>query len=199
MAKRKRYIKNFAELARAALPEEAQGKPLEIWFQDEARVGQQGTLTRVWARKGTRPRAPKDCRYAWAYIFGAVCPARRIGAALVMPYANTEAMNAHLAEISGQVSPGAHALLVLDGAGWHSSTGLIIPPNISLLPLPPYSPELNPVENLWQFLRQNSLANRVFDSYEAIVDVCCDAWNTLLAMPERVASITSRDWAQVSG
>lgn len=72
MAKRKRYIKNFAELARAALPNEAQGKPLEIWFQDEARVGQQGTLTRVWARKGTRPRAPKDCRYAWAYIFGAV-------------------------------------------------------------------------------------------------------------------------------
>ena len=80
MAKHKRYIKNFAELARAALPDEAQGKPLEIWFQDEARVGQQGTLTRVWARKGTRPRAPKDCRYAWAYIFGAVCPARRIGA-----------------------------------------------------------------------------------------------------------------------
>ena len=98
-----------------------------------------------------------------------------------------------------QVSPGAHALLVLDGAGWHSSTDLIIPPNISLLPLPPYSPELNPVENLWQFLRQNTLANRVFDSYDAIVDVCCDAWNTLLAMPERVASITSRDWAQVSG
>lgn len=181
------------------MPDEARGKPLEIWFQDEARVGQQGTLTRVWARKGTRPRAPKDCRYAWAYIFGAVCPARRIGAALVMPYANTEAMNAHLAEISGHVSPGAHALLVLDGAGWHSSTDLIIPPNISLLPLPPYSPELNPVENLWQFLRQNTLANRVFDSYEAIVDVCCDAWNTLLAIPERVASITSRDWAQVSG
>ena len=78
--------------------------------------------------------------------------------------------------------------------GTHSS-----PPNISLLPLPPYSPELNPVENLWQFLRQNTLANRVFDSYEGIVNVCCDAWNTLLAMPERVASITSRDWAQVSG
>ncbi|MCZ0964202.1 transposase, partial [Paracoccus benzoatiresistens] len=96
-------------------------------------------------------------------------------------------------------APGAHALLVLDGAGWHSSTDLIIPPNISLLPLPPYSPELNPVENLWQFLRQNSLANRVFDSYEAIVDVCCNAWNTLIAMPESVASITSRNWAQVSG
>ena len=203
--------KNFADLARARLPDEALGKPPEIWFQDEARVGQQGTLTRLWARKGTRPRAPKDCRYAWAFarslepvafagsLFGAVCPARATGAARVMPYANTAAMNAHLAEISAHVSPGAHALLVLDGAGWHSSTDLVVPPNISLLPLPPYSPELNPVENLWQFLRQSNLANRVFESYDAIVRVCCDAWKALLAMPERVASITSRDWAQVNG
>ena len=84
-------MKNFAELARAALPEAAKDKPLEVWFQDEARVGQQGTLARLWARKGSRPPAPKDCRYAWAYIFGAVCPARATGAALVMPYANTYA------------------------------------------------------------------------------------------------------------
>lgn len=181
------------------MPDAAQGKPLEIWFQDEARVGQQGTLTRLWARKGTRPRAPKDCRYAWAYIFGAVCPARATGAALVMPCVNTGAMNAHLAEISQHVSPGAHALLILDGAGWHNSGGLVVPPNITLMPLPPYSPELNPVENLWQYLRQNHLANRAFDSYDAIVDVCCDAWNSLIAMPKRLASITSRDWAQVGG
>ena len=183
---------------RAALPEAARGQPLEIWFQDEARVGQQGTLTRLWARRGTRPRAPKDCRYAWAYLFGAICPARATGAALVMPYANTEAMCRHRAEIAKAVSPGAHALLVLDGAGWHSTKELVLPPNITLLPLPPYSPELNPVENIWQFLRQNRLANRLFDSYEAIVDACCEAWNALLANPERIASITSRDWAQVS-
>jgi transposase len=182
---------------RAALPEAARGQPLEIWFQDEARVGQQGTLTRLWARRGTRPRAPKDCRYAWAYLFGAICPARATGAALVMPYANTEAMNLHLAEIAKAVSPGAHALLVLDGAGWHSTKELTVPPNITLLPLPPYSPELNPVENIWQFLRQNHLANRLFDSYEAIVDACCEAWNALLASPERITSITSRDWTQV--
>ena len=73
-----------------------------------------------------------------------------------------------------------------------------MPPNITLLPLPPYSPELNPVENIWQFLRQNRLANRLFDNYEAIVDACCEAWNALLASPERITSITSRDWAQVS-
>lgn len=81
-----------------------------------------------------------------------------------MPYANTEAMNAHLAEIGRTVSPGAHALLVLDGAGWHSANALVIPPNITLLTLPPYSPELNPVENIWNFLRQNRLANRVLDT-----------------------------------
>lgn len=107
-------------------------------------------------------------------------------------------MSRHLAEIAKAVSPGAHALLVLDGAGWHSTKELVLPPNITLLPLPPYSPELNPVENIWQFLRQNRLANRLFDSYEAIVDACCEAWNALLANPERIASITSRDWAQVS-
>jgi transposase len=162
-------------------------------------VGQQGTLTRLWARKGTRPRAPKDCPYAWACLFGAVCPARATAAALVMPHANTEAMNAHLAEISRHVAPGAHALLVLDGAGRHSSKDLIIPDNITCMPLPPYSPELNPVGNLWQYLRQNHLANRVFDSYDAIVDVCCTAWNSLTAIPQRLASITRRDRAQVIG
>ncbi len=169
----------------------------------DARVGQQGTLTRSSihvrrARKGTRASAPKDCRYAWACIFGAICPARATGAALVMPYANTDAMSAHLAEIGRHVSPGAHAILVLDDAGWHSSRDLAVPANITLLTLPPYSPELNPVENIWQFLRQNRLANRVFDSYETIVAACCDAWNALIATPERVASITSRNWAQVS-
>ncbi len=162
------------------------------------RVGQQGTLARLWARRGTRPRAPKDGRYAWAYIFGAVCPPRATGAALVMPYANTEAMGAHLAEISQRVIVGARAILIVDGAGWHSSKNLVVPANITLLTLPPYSPELNPVENIWQFLRQNHLANRVFDSYDAIVDACCAAWNGLLADPERIVSITSRGWAKVS-
>ncbi len=130
-------------------------------------------------------------------MFGAVCPARGVGAALVLPFVNTEAMNLHLAEISTQVTPGAHAVLTLDGAGWHQTGGkLKLPNNISLLPLPPYSPELNPVENIWQFLRQNYLANRVFDTYTAIVDACCDAWNKLIAAPETIQSIATRNWAE---
>jgi hypothetical protein len=176
--------KNFAGLVAASISQHAQGKPIEIWWRDEARIGQQGTLTRVWAERGSRPRAPRDQRYDWAYLFGAVCPARDIGAALVLSYADSEAMNLHLAEISRHVTPGNHAVIVLDGAGWHQTGGrLNVPDNISLLHLPPYSPELNPAENIWQFLRQNQLSNRVFDSYDAILDACCQAWNMLAATP----------------
>lgn len=179
------------------LPAHARGKPLELWWQDEARVGQQGSLTYVWAERGSRPRAPRDQRYEWAYLFGAVCPARGVGAALVLPQADAEAMNLHLAEISRCIAPGAHAVVTLDGAGWHQTGGrLRVPDNISLLHLPPYSPELNPVENVWQFLRQNHLANRVFDTYDLIVEACCQAWNALTAAPETIRSIASREWAQ---
>ena len=190
--------KNFADLVKAVIPEHASEKPIELWWQDEARVGQQGTLTRVWAERGSRPAAPRDQRREWAYIFGAVCPRRDIGAALVLPYANAEAMNLHLEEIGSQVTPGSHAVLLLDGAGWHQTGGkLRVPKNISLLHPPPYSPELNPVENIWQFLRQNHLGNRVFESYAAIVDACCAAWNALVAEPGRITSITTRHWASV--
>jgi hypothetical protein len=96
----------------AAVPAEALGRPVEIWFTDEARVGQQGTLTRIWAKRGSRPRALRDRRFEWAYLFGAICPERRIGAAIVMPEVNVEAMNEHLAEISRHISVGAIALLV---------------------------------------------------------------------------------------
>jgi hypothetical protein len=193
----RRRIKNFAELVAAAVPESARGKPLELWWQDEARVGQQGSLTYVWAEKGSRPTAPRDRRYAWAYVFGAVCPARGAGAALVLPVANTAAMNLHLQEISTQVAPGAPAVVLGDQAGWHHAGGALkLPDNVSLLHLPSYSPELNPVENIWQFLRQNYLSNRVFDSYGAIVDACCDAWNALIAMPARITSIATRPWAE---
>jgi hypothetical protein len=181
-----------------ALPAAAHGKTIEIWFQDEARVGQKGTLTRLWAKRGTRPRALRDTRYEWAYLFGAVCPERSVGAALVLPCANAAAMNEHLREISRCVAPGAHAVVVTDGAGYHEKACHDIPDNITLLTLPAYAPELNPVENVWAYLRQNKLAHRLYDNYEAIVDACCIAWNDLIAMPDRIASITQRDWVNAS-
>ncbi len=114
----------------------------------------------------------------------------------MLPLANAEAMNLHLQAISRQVAPDAHAVLVIDGAGYHQRTALEVPDNITILTLPPYSPELNPVENIWQYLRQNFLAIRVFDDYDAIVDACCSAWNKLIAAPNILASITQRDWAK---
>ena len=110
--------------------------------------------------KAQGPRQPKDQRYQSLYIFGSICPARGTGAALAMPWANTHAMQAHPREISRQVAPGAHAALLLDCAGWHITGELKIPKNITLLFLPSKAPELNPVENIWQFLRQTYLSNR---------------------------------------
>jgi transposase len=115
-----------------------------------------------------------------------------------LPFVNTAAMNAHLAEISRSVAPGAHAVLILDGAGWHGSAALVVPDNLSLLKLPPYSPELNPVENVWQYLRANWLAISVFESYHDIVDACCKAWNRFANDPKTVTSITERHWAKVT-
>lgn len=140
----------------------------------------------------------RDTRYTWAYLFGAVCPARAVAAGLVLPRANTAAMNLHLAEIARSVAPGAHAILVLDGAGWHAAKDLEVPGNVTLLPLPPYAPELNPVENVWAYLRANKLAITVFDTYEDIVTACCNAWNFFANDPHAISSITSRPWAAVS-
>jgi transposase len=179
----------------AEIAQSVGGQPIEVWFSDEARVGQKNTLTRRWARRGTRPSAPKDQRTASAYIFGAICPARGVGAGLVMPRCTTEAMALHLEEIAKVVAPGAHAVLLLDQAGWHTTRKLAVPENITLLPLPARSPELNPVENLWQFIRDNWLGNRIFASYEAILDHCCDAWNRIIDQPWRIVSIGLRPWA----
>lgn len=107
-------------------------------------------------------------------------------------------MNAHLAEIAPAVAPGAHPILILDGAGWHTSKDLMGPTNMALLTLPPYAPELNPIENVWQYLRANKLAITVFDSYDDIVDKCCTAWNFFAEDTAAVASITSRQWAHVN-
>ena len=173
----------------------APARGIEIWFQDEARVGQKGMLSRVWARRGSRPRVVRDHRYGYCYLFGAACGALGKAVGLVSERANTAAMNAHLAAISEAVGVGACAVVVLDGAGWHRSKGLAVPDNIVLLPLPPWSPELNPMETVIQFLRGNRWSNRVFDSVAAVKAACRDAWEWLRSSPDRIASLMRRDWA----
>lgn len=134
----------------------------------------------------------------WAYIFGAICPKKGKGAGLVLPYCDTEAMQEHLAEISSAVDPGAHAVLILDQAGWHVTPKLKVPDNITLMFLPPRSPELNTVENVWQFMRDNWLSNRIFKDYHDIVEHCCAAWNKLIDQPWKIMSIGLREWAHRS-
>ena len=114
-----------------------------------------------------------------------------------MPTVNIDAMNKHLAEVSTCISSGAIALMIIDGAGWHRSLKLIVPNNIALLILPPYAPELNSVENIWEYLRGNAFSHQVWETYEAILDACCNAWNALMQTPDVIGSIGSHDWAKV--
>lgn len=141
----------------------------------------------------------RDNRHDTAYIFGAICPARGVGAAVITPTVNTECMNLHLAEIGTQVSPGSVAAIICDGAGWHQTGGeLVLPDNIVLLSLPPYAPELNAMENVWDYLRANKLSAGIWDSYDEILQACADAWNWFVKDPDRIRSIGSRDWATVN-
>ena len=172
-------------------------RKIEIWFQDEARIGQKNGLVRQWARRGTRPTQPADQRYESAYLFGAICPARGKGAALALPFADTQAMQLHIDEIARHVARDAHAVLLMDRAGWHTTAHLRWPKNITPILLPSRAPELNPVENVWQFLRQNWLSNSVFETYDDIVEAACDAWPKLIAKPEAITSIGTGEWPAI--
>jgi hypothetical protein len=167
---------------------------VELWFEDEARIGQKGRVTQVWYQKGQRPRGVRAQRFASAHLFGAVCPARDAGVALVLPEANTVAMNLMLAELATAVPTGTHAVLVLDRAGWHLAGELAVPANLTLVHLPPKSPELNPLEKVWQYVRDRWLSHRVLPDYAAILDAACHAWNALTAEPGRLRSLTSFPW-----
>jgi len=122
---------------------------LEVWFLDEARVGQTGRLCRRWYQKGMRPRGLRDLRHQAVYLFGAVCPERDAGVALVLPAVSAAAMQAMLDELGQAVSPEAHAVVLMDRASWHIAKDLAAPANLTPLFLPPYSPELNAIEQVW--------------------------------------------------
>ena len=151
---------------------------------------------RRWFQRGMRPRMVRDQRYRSAYIFGAVCPARDTGAALVLTHVSVAAMNLLLAEVAAQLPTGTHAAMLIDNAGWHTAHDIRVPPNISLVHLPPYSPELNAIERVWQYLRDRYLSGRLFSGTRAIVDACCAAWNNLIAENGRIQSLTDFDWAR---
>ena len=163
------------------------GGKVRVSFMDEARFGQQGTVTDVWAKRGSRPRAVRQTRYEWCYLYAAVEPASGESVALLAPNVDAGTFNVFLRMLSKELKPGEHAVLILDGAGWHKSKKLVVPDNVTCLLLPPYSPELNPVENLWHYLRSHYLSNRTYAGYDDLLDAGGDAWRKLT--PELIKSV----------
>jgi hypothetical protein len=163
-------------------------------LSDEARVGQKGRLCHRWWLKGQRPPGLCAHRFDWTYIFAAAQPATGDAFALVLPEVSTEAMDLFLAEFSKTLASDEHALMVVDGAGWHTRKTLTIPDNITLVRLPPYAPELNPVERIWLFLRERFLSLCVWPGQPAIVQACCEAWNALVAETGRIKSLCFQPW-----
>jgi len=161
---------------------------------DEARVGQQGTLTRVWARTGSRPAAVRQTEYEWVYLWAAVEPATGRSVGMITPGVDTALMGTFLAGLSGTLAPGEHAVLALDNAGWHTAKCLAVPENVSLLFLPPYSPELDPVERLWQWLRAHRLSNRAFADYDDLLRGAAAAWDSL--HEATIRSVCACSWAE---
>lgn len=158
--------------------------------KDEARIGQKGRLCHRWWTRGKRPPGLFDQRVEWTYIYGAVAPANGQSFALVLPYADKQIMNLYLAEFAKTIPDHVHVVMVLDGAGWHGKAALNVPDNITLVPLPAYSPELNPVERLWLYLKETHLSLCVFPDRAAIIDACCHAWNRTTENPERIISLS---------
>ena len=129
----------------------------------------------MWAKRGSRPRAVRQTQYDYLWLAGAVCPESGQSCALLLPYLDTAVLNLFLQQLSGQLEPDVVALLFWDGAAFHRSQDLLIPENIRLWELPPYSPELNPLENLWHYLKSHFWSNRTYDDYTALLDAAQDA------------------------
>ena len=164
-----------------------QGGKVRVFFMDEARFGQQGTVTDVWAKTGSRPRAVRQTRYEWCYLYAAVEPATGESAALVAPNVDTGTMNAFLRILDAERKPDEHIVLVMDRAGWHTGKRLRMPGGITGLLLPPASPELNPAENLWHYLRSHYLSNRTYEDYDDLFNAGTEAYRKLT--PEVLKSV----------
>jgi transposase len=153
------------------------GQRLRVYFQDESRFGQQGTMTNLWARRGSRPTAIRQTEYQYLWVLGAVCPETGHAEGLLSPQLNTHIVNLFLEQFSETLAADEHAVMIWDGAGFHTSKKLRVPANVTLIRLPPYSPELNPIENLWHYLKSHFWSNRAYADYEELEQAAVDAWH----------------------
>jgi len=143
----------------------------------------------VWARVGSRPPAIRQTQYDYLYVFTAACPETGEACGLITPKVNTDTMNIFLEQFSRELPPDVHAVMVLDRAGWHTANSLNVPANVTLLHLPPKSPELNPVENLWHYLRSHHWSNRLYATWEDLRHAAADAWRRVCLVPDLVKSV----------
>jgi transposase len=164
-------------------------KEVEVFFQDEARMGQQGTVTRVWAEKGTTPRALKQIGYSFIYVILAVSAMTGACTGLIMDGLDTKVINAFLKQMSQELAPNRHAILIWDGAPWHVAKGVKIPRNISIIVLPPYSPELNPIERMWHYMRSHFWSNKVYEDKAALVAEAVESMNRVGCDPNLMKSV----------
>lgn len=170
------------------------GKKIRLFFQDEARVGQKGRVCHRWYTKGERPPGKCDQRYTFAYIFGAVEPGTDNAFAFILPEVSTHAMQVYLDKFAETIKADEHVVMVLHQARWHGANALKVPDCMTLLPLPPRSPELNPVERLWLYLKERFLSHRLLEDYAAIEGAICKAWLQLLGETGRLTSLSSYPW-----
>jgi transposase len=175
------------------------GKRMRVYWQDESRFGQQGTTTNVWAEKGSRPTAIRQTEYEYLWVLGAVCPETGHAEGLLSPQLNTKIVNEFLAQFAKSLPADEHAVMIWDGAGFHASKQLCVPDTVSLITLPPYSPELNPIENLWHYLKSHFWSNRAYDDYDALEQAAVDAWRKAALDPELMKSVCAAPYLERAG
>jgi transposase len=182
------FKKNAAGKVKA-IQEAHPGKRVQAWFEDEARFGQQGTMTRLWAPTGSRPAVARQTQYEYLWVLTAVCPQTGSAEGLISPNLNTGVINVFLQQFSASLAPDVHAVLFWDGAGFHTANALAVPSNISIEKLPPRSPELMPVENLWHYLREHYWSNRQYADYSALETAAGEGWRATCLDPEKIKTI----------
>lgn len=189
-AKQQAFIQQFPALLER-LASQHPGKRLRLFYQDEARFGQQGTTTNVWAKTGSRPTAVRQTAYQYLWVLAAVCPETGAAEGLLAPRLNTRYVNEFLRQFSQRIPADEQVVMLWDGAGFHRSGELAMPANITPIQLPAYSPELNPIENLWHYLKSHHWSNRAYRDADELEEAAIHAWNHSVENRELMKTVCS--------
>ena len=189
------FLREWPDRVRA-IAQTHPAKRLRIYFQDESRFGQQGTTTNVWAKKGSRPTAIRQTEYEYLGVLGAVCPETGHAEGLLSPQLNGKIVNEFLEQFAPTVPADEHALMLWDGAGFHGGKNLRVPDNVTLVTLPAYSPELNPIENLWHYLKSHCWSNRAYNDYDALEQAAVDAWRRVALDAELMKTVCAAPYLE---